>query len=228
VPLLFPPGSALCPASPSLQRVPWVSVPRLLGFSCFQPSVLCSAKTTASPSRVASPQARFPIPCAHPLSVRVPLRLASRVGCAQSTPGLFCIPVCLSRCRAQGDGGSLKFPDYPCVGMPRSQTPGVSSPLALALPGPQPSGWYRPSAFAGVHPLILMDHDYQYFGAQSRGLPTRYTWLHTHLHRSARRFATDSMARLLWWESDPISPHPLGSNIRFHRLPSDPKDLGFT
>jgi hypothetical protein len=59
----LPPGSALCPASPSLQWVPWVSVPHLLGFSSSQPSVLCSAKTTVSPSRVASLHARFPIPC---------------------------------------------------------------------------------------------------------------------------------------------------------------------
>ena len=52
--------------------------------------------------------------------------------------------------------------------------------LALASPGLLPSGAARPSAFPGSRRVILSDHNYEIFGAQSRGLHSRYTWLHTH------------------------------------------------
>ena len=95
-------------------------------------------------------------------------------------PGRFSIPVCLSRCSAQGDGGSLECPGYPYVCMPRSQTPVVSPRLAIASPGLLPSGMSRPSALPDSRPAILSDHGNNIFGAQSRGLHTRYTWLQTH------------------------------------------------
>ena len=47
-------------------------------------------------------------------------------------------------------GGSPEFPDYPFVHMPRSQTPVVSRPLALARTGLLPSGHFIPSAFGSV------------------------------------------------------------------------------
>ncbi len=100
-----------------------------------------------------------------------------------SAPGRFCIPVCLSQCPPQGDGGPLEFPGCPCVYMPRSQTPVVSSRLAIASSGLLPSGMSRPSALPGSRPAILLDHGNNIFGAQSRGLYTRYTWLHTHPYR---------------------------------------------
>jgi hypothetical protein len=72
-----------------------------------------------------------------------------------------------------------------------------------------------------------MDHNQYLFGTQSRGLHTRYTWLHTHPYGYARRFARDLVANLLSWELGP-RPHPLGNNIQFHGFHSDPKDLGLT
>jgi len=36
---------------------------------------------------------------------------------------------------SQGGDGSLKFPDYPCMHMPRSKTPPVPPLLALSLTG---------------------------------------------------------------------------------------------
>ena len=83
-------------------------------------------------------------------------------------------------------GGSPKFPSSPCEDMPRSQTPVVSCALAIAHPGLLPSGACKPSA----------SHDYTHFGAQSRGLPSRYTRLRTAPYGEARGFATDLLARL--------------------------------
>ena len=74
--------------------------------------------------------------------------------------------------------GSPKFPCCPHEHMPRSQTPVVSWTLAIACLGLLPSIACRTSAFS--LPLHLerlsftkhsfVDHDYTYFGAQSRGL----------------------------------------------------------
>ena len=82
--------------------------------------------------------------------------------------------------------GSPKFPSSPCEDMPRSQTPVVSCALAIAHPGLLPSSACKPSAY----------HDYTHFGAQSRGLPSRYTRLRTAPCGEARGFATDRLARL--------------------------------
>ena len=82
-------------------------------------------------------------------------------------------------------GGSPKFPSSPCGDMPRSQTPVVSCALAIARPGLLPSSACKPSA----------THDYTHFGAQSRGLSSRYTRLHTAPYGEARGFATDRLAR---------------------------------
>ena len=62
VSLILLSDKTLCPASPSLQWVAWVSLPHLLGLLTARPSVLRSAKTTASPSRVTSLDARSPVP----------------------------------------------------------------------------------------------------------------------------------------------------------------------
>jgi hypothetical protein len=82
-------------------------------------------------------------------------------------------------------GGAPKFPSSPCEDMPRSQTPVVSCALAIAHPGLLPSSACKPSAY----------HDYTHFGAQSRGLPSRYTRLRTAPCGEARGFATDLLAR---------------------------------
>ena len=48
------------------------------------------------------------------------------------------------------------------------------------------------------------------FEAQSRGLRTRYTWLHTHPLGYACRFTTVSAANLLWWELGSCLSSPTG------------------
>jgi len=58
-------------------------------------------------------------------------------------------------------GGSPEFPDYPCGHMPRSQTPVVSRPLALARTGLLPSIHWIPSALgllAQTYPLTTTIH----------------------------------------------------------------------
>ena len=87
----------------------------------------------------------------------------------------------------QGDGGSLECPDYPCMYMPCSKTPVVSCQLAIASQGLMLSGSARPSAFSGHYRIIFSDHNYKFFGAQSHGLHTRYSRLHTHLYRICMR-----------------------------------------
>ena len=118
-----------------------------------RPSLLCSAKTTASPSRVASLCRSLPNTSLAPHSVRVPL--GSPAGWGQPArawpfgiPVRRTSPVALSR----GDGGPLEFPGYPFAYMPRSQTPVVSSRLALSPPGRMPSGSPKPSAFPSSLP----------------------------------------------------------------------------
>jgi len=78
--------------------------------------------------------------------------------------------------------GAPKFPSYPFEHMPWSQTPVVSSKLAMALEGLLPSRKFSLSAFhpiSGGYPNV---HNYTYFGAQykactldslSFGLPFR-------------------------------------------------------
>ena len=58
-------------------------------------------------------------------------------------------------------GGSPEFPGYPCEHMPRSQTPVVSHPLAIARTGLLPSSGCIPSALGSVartYPLTTTIH----------------------------------------------------------------------
>ena len=58
-------------------------------------------------------------------------------------------------------GGPPEFPGYPFEHMPRSQTPVVSHPLALARTGLLPSNRWRPSAFGLVaqpYPVTTIIH----------------------------------------------------------------------
>jgi hypothetical protein len=63
-------------------------------------------------------------------------------------------------------GGSPEFPDYPYVHMPRSQTPVVSRPLALARTGLLPSRRCILSAFEPVARSYPFVHHYTVFGVQ--------------------------------------------------------------
>ena len=53
-------------------------------------------------------------------------------------------------------GGSPEFPDYPLAHMPRSQTPVVSRPLAMARAGLLPSGNCTPSALGSLARTYLL------------------------------------------------------------------------
>ena len=72
------------------------------------------------------------------------------------------IPVTLTPALAPKEtGGSPEFPGYPSERMPRSQTPVVSRPLALARTGLLPSRQCRLSAlvpFARTYPLTTTIH----------------------------------------------------------------------
>lgn len=62
--------------------------------------------------------------------------------------------------------GSPKFPSHPFTRMPRSQTPVVSRPLALARTGLLPSGSSIPSALGPVARPYPAVHHYTVFGVQ--------------------------------------------------------------
>ena len=177
VSLVCLPTGTLCSTSPSLPWVPWASVPHL-------PRYYATLRLPPCPSRVASLVARFPIPCVLLWFVVSPQgSLPGRS--AQTAPGLLVTRSPHSGYIVKETDGSPKFPSSPCEDMPRSQTPVVSCALAIAHPGLLPSSACKPSAY----------HDYTHFGAQSRGLPSRYTRLRTALYREARGFATDLLAR---------------------------------
>ena len=63
-------------------------------------------------------------------------------------------------------GGSPEFPDYPFVHMPRSQTPVVSRPLALARTGLLPCNHSIRSALGPVARTYPVVHHYTFFGVQ--------------------------------------------------------------
>jgi hypothetical protein len=90
--------------------------------------------------------ARSPIPCLFLPFVSF-LQARQRSGTLALTPGLLGLPVRLFRLVDKETDGSPKFPGYPFELMPCSQTPVVSSALALACSGLLPSVKIRTSAF---------------------------------------------------------------------------------
>ena len=170
-----------------LHALPDVAFPPVgrLGLTSPPSSVLCDATTATCPSRGPSLVARSPIPCVLLSVCGLPEGLvvwSKRPEHARA----FGHPVPQSGHSVKEPGGSPKFPSSPCEDMPRSQTPVVSCALAIARPGLLPSSACKPSAY----------HDYTHFGAQSRGLPSRYPRLRTAPCGEARGFATDLLARL--------------------------------
>jgi len=63
-------------------------------------------------------------------------------------------------------GGSPEFPDYPGEHLPRSQTPVVTHPLAIARTGLLPSRHWMGSALGPVARTYPAVHDYTFFGVQ--------------------------------------------------------------
>jgi hypothetical protein len=172
----------------ALPWVPWVSLPHRLRDD---------ALLRLPPPRLGALHLALasPIPCLLPCVRGVPCGLVARAE-APDPARAFRHPVPHSGHVVKETSGSPKFPSYPCGCMPRSQTPVVSSTLALPRPGLLPSGACKPSAFPSIpperYPLV---HDYTHFGAQSRGLRPRYTRLRTAPCGEARGCATDRLAR---------------------------------
>jgi hypothetical protein len=169
-----------------LHALPDVAFPPVgrLGLTSPPSAVLCDATTATCPSRGPSLVARSPIPCVLLTVCALPAGLvgwSKRPNHARACGH----PVPQSGMVVKEPGGSPKFPSSPCEDMPRSQTPVVSCALAKAHPGLLPSSACQPSA----------SHHDTHFGAQSRGLPSRYTRLRTAPCGEARGFATDRLAR---------------------------------
>ena len=128
-----------------LSWVPWALVPHASGQGSLPcPAVLCVATTAfVLPGRSAF--GSLPVPWVDALCF-VSLPACARVGSSagrvgHQTPGCWLRRSPLLRLIAPKEtGGSPEFPDYPFAHMPRSQTPVVSRPLALARTGLLPSG----------------------------------------------------------------------------------------
>ena len=169
---------------PALPDVAFPPVGRL-GLTSPRSAVLYDATTATCRARGPSLVACSPIPGVLPSFV-VPPQGSCPGGSPQGHARAFGHPVPHSGSLVKETSGSPKFPSSPCADMPRSQTPVVSCALAIARPGLLPSSAWKPSA----------PHHYTLFGAQYRGLPTRYTRLRTAPCGEARGCATDRLARL--------------------------------
>jgi hypothetical protein len=153
---VYPPSRTLCPVFPSLQWVPWTSVPHLTG----------QGNTSTTGHRYYGP-------------LRLPNVHLGFVRCSLSAPDTLVAPLIsltgqdralLSSARtpphwltgtldritfAKETFGSPKFPGYPCDCMPCSQTPVVFCSLAMAQTELLPSVVQTTSAFIRFPELIL-------------------------------------------------------------------------
>jgi hypothetical protein len=177
-----------CPTAPALPWVAWVALPHLRRSSAPRRRPPC-------PSRVASLVARFPIPCLLPSFV-VSLPGSWPGGSARSRQGLWSpgppIPGRWSR-RQMALPRSRVPPLHACPARRPRWCPAYSPYRTqdCCLPATGNRRLSPPYTFEG-YPLV---HDSTPFGAQSRGLPARYTWLRTAPDGEARRCATDRLAR---------------------------------
>ena len=158
--------------------------------------VLCAAKTTPCPSRVASLDVRFPIPRLLHCVRGIPLGLMAW----SKPPGharAFGRPVPQSGNDARRQvvlPRSRVTPLKTCPALrPRwypGRSPSRTQDCCLpALANRRLSSLYHCERYPYVH-------NYTHFGAPSRGLPSRYSRLRTAPCGEAREFATDLLARL--------------------------------
>jgi hypothetical protein len=167
-----------------------------------RPSLLCSAKTTASPSQVASLCRSLPDTSLAPPFGSCPSRLASRLGTARSrlALGYTGSPYC-SGCSLTRRWRSSRVPRLPlCVHAPLPDSGGVLSARPIA----SRTLAFRRAKTVGFPQLCT--------GLSFRTTTIRFSELnnaactlaipgfaHT-LAGYARRLATDSVANLLWWD----------------------------
>jgi hypothetical protein len=117
-------------------------------------------------------------------------------------------------------GGSPEFPDYPSEHMPRSQTPVVSHPLAMARTGLLPSNGCTPSALGPVarsYPLTTTIH-FSEFNDAACALAFPLLRTPPLSDRTSVRLSTR------WLTLDRVGfggfrpPHPLGNIDEFHEV----------
>jgi hypothetical protein len=188
--------------------------------------VLCTAKTTPCPSRVASLVARFPIPCLLHGVRGIPLGLVTWVKPPRSRQGLWS-PGPPIRELCTETGGSPKFPSSPCEDMPRSQTPVVSCARAIPHPGLLPSGACKPSAFAAI-PLRLSccPRLYIFRGSITRPASSLAPASYAHCWAGTWRSLLTCWLGVRQVGLEPEGSHPLGNNNQFHRISPTPKVSG--
>jgi hypothetical protein len=204
VPPISPPSRTLCPASPSLQWVPWASVPHLHRY--YAPLRLPTAHLEVLRSSLVP---RYP--GLHRL-VRVPLP-ARRWARHKTlpTPGpLFSrwpIPSGISGGRQSALPSSRVAPMSTCPALRPRWCP---KDFAITPPRLLPSGINKPSAFPLWLPraVIPMTTTTLFRGSITRPAPS----LHPASHGRT------------WTES---GPHPLGNNSEFHELSPNPNASGF-
>src|SRR5215210_2759957 len=156
---ICPPSRTVCPASPSLQWVPWASVPHLLRYCAplRLPAIrLGSLRLRSLPNTLSA--SSLCVPCGSFMG-----------GSSPPTPGLL-----FNRYPSSSGGpnkeiaGSPKFPSFPSDDMLRSpQTPVVSCPPRhdagrIAAFHSRQSVGFLPG-FNGDYPV---DHHYTHFGAR--------------------------------------------------------------
>ena len=137
---IFPASRMLCPTSPSLRWVAWVSLPHLHRYYAWLrlPVVhLAALRSRSAIDTLLVPSVRV-LAC---------VQARQRSGTLALTPGLLDLPVRLFRVAHKETTGSPKFPGYPLELMPCSSTPVVSSALAFAHSGLLPSATMTTSAF---------------------------------------------------------------------------------
>jgi hypothetical protein len=103
-------------------------------------------------------------------------------GTHPAVPGRFCIPVCLPGARRKEMAVLSSSQATPVCTCPARRPRWCPLDSPYRLQDSQPSGGSKPSAFPSTCRVIPSDHNNKFFGAPSRGLCTRYTWLHTHPH----------------------------------------------
>src|SRR6266446_1546439 len=131
--------------------MPGVAFPPVgpLGLSSPPAPVLCSAQTATLP--LSGRFACRSLPDTLPASVRScsPYRAHDLVEAPRPRQGLWSPGPPIRECDKE-TGGSPKFPSHPYACMPCSQTPVVSSALAILRLGLLPSGHWKPSAFPSL------------------------------------------------------------------------------
>lgn len=214
--------------SSTFQWVLSISVPYLPDLPTSRPSVLCPAKTTASPPQFSSRCTRSPIPCMHHF-VRGPLGSPVDSVPRLPTPGR-CIPVYRSRFPAARSWRFSQVPRLPlkCVHAPLADSGGVpaachNATRTLAFQRIQPVSFPHPRM--GYPPCPYGPRPYNFRSSITRSIHL----LHLAPHIASRDMHARSLQIRRFTSSGGIHTacrtHPLGNINQIHRVLSDPRVL---